>query len=159
MFTRLFLLFTIVPAVELYLLIRVGEYIGASRTVALIVLTGLVGATLAKREGLGILASLQRELEAGRAPTDTLVQGLLVLAGGLFLVTPGVLTDITGFLCILPPTRTLFAAGLRRAFAGKVQFHGVNLGPPESSAGVRPSQGAEERPSEPGPSTFEHPIR
>jgi len=108
-FGRLLLLFTVVPAVELYLLIRLGQWIGAAQTVAIIIITGSIGAFLAKREGLGVIKQLQQDTLHGIPPGDRIVEGLLVLVGGAFLITPGVLTDLTGFLLIMPLSRRFLA--------------------------------------------------
>ncbi|RMF81186.1 MAG: FxsA family protein [Nitrospirae bacterium] len=103
--SRLFLLFLTLPLVELYLLIRVGRVIGAGWTVALVVLTAVVGAALAKAEGLRTLAAIQSALVAGRMPTEELVEGAMILVAGVVLLTPGFLTDAAGLLILFPPTR------------------------------------------------------
>ncbi len=113
---RLILLFTLVPAVELVLLIEIGGRIGSVATVGLIVATGLVGAALARHQGLRVLAGLRTDLSAGRLPAGPLVDGVIVLVAGALLVTPGVLTDVVGFLCLVPGFRALIKAGLRRRF-------------------------------------------
>jgi UPF0716 protein FxsA len=102
---RLFLLFLIVPLVELYLLIRVGEAIGAMATIALVVVTAFVGASLARHEGLRTFVAIQRSVAEGRLPTDDLIEGVMILFAGLVLLTPGFLTDAIGLLVLLPPTR------------------------------------------------------
>ena len=90
---RLLLLFILVPAVELVLLIEIGSRIGTLATLALIVGTGALGAILARRQGLRTIRQIQRELEAGRLPTDSLMDGVLILVAAALLVTPGILTD------------------------------------------------------------------
>jgi UPF0716 protein FxsA len=107
---KLLLLFTVVPLVELYLLVWVAERVGFWSTVALVLLTGALGAAMARAEGLRVFTSWQRALAQGRLPADGVVSGLLVLVGGVLLVTPGVLTDAVGFCLLLPPTRRLVAA-------------------------------------------------
>lgn len=109
MLARLLLLFTVVPAVELYLLILIGQWLGAFETVMIILLTGGLGAFLAKREGLGVLRTLQQEALTGIPPGDRIVEGLMVLVGGVLLITPGVLTDLTGFVLIMPWSRRWLA--------------------------------------------------
>lgn len=108
-FIRLLLLFTIVPIVELALLIEIGGYIGILPTVFLVAITGIVGVTLARNQGLIVVTKIRNKLSRGEIPTSDLIEGLLILAGGVTLLTPGVLTDITGFLLIIPFTRPLFA--------------------------------------------------
>ena len=113
---RLILLFTLVPAVELGLLIEVGSRIGTAATLGLIVATGVLGAGLARQQGLRVLRRIQNEISAGRLPASSLVDGVIVLVAGALLVTPGILTDVLGFLCLLPGFRGLVKAGLRRRF-------------------------------------------
>ncbi|MBX2801621.1 MAG: FxsA family protein [Myxococcales bacterium] len=105
----LFLLFTVVPALELYLLLQLGAAMGALNTFLLVVFTGVVGAWLARREGTGVLLQMQQDLQSGTPPAARITEGVLVLVGGLLLVTPGLLTDLTGFALIVPVTRQLLA--------------------------------------------------
>jgi len=114
MFARLLLLFTVVPALELFLLIKLGQWIGALPTVGIILVTGGLGAWLAKREGLDVLRQLQQETQQGMPPAERLVEGLLVLVGGVLLITPGVVTDLTGFLLIMPWSRRWLAPRVGR---------------------------------------------
>ena len=93
MFSRLFLLFTVVPALEFYLLIQVGQVLGAGATVTLILLTGLLGAAMARSQGVAVLQRLQSEAAKGFPSGDRIVEALLILVGGVLLVTPGILTD------------------------------------------------------------------
>jgi UPF0716 protein FxsA len=138
MMIRLLLLFTIVPTVELFLLLQLGALIGPTATVLLILVTGFVGAWLAKREGLGLLRTLANELQQGMPPGARLMEGALVVAGGLLLVTPGVFTDLTGFLFILPWSRRRLAPWLLSVLARRFQLDGaVELGPGRPSAGPR----------------------
>ena len=116
MFGRLFLLFTVIPLVELYLLIKVGEVIGALNTILLIIATGLLGAFLAKLEGLRTLNQIQQNLNQGIMPAEELLDGVIILVAGLMLITPGIMTDICGFLLLVPQTRFAFKRWLRRRF-------------------------------------------
>lgn len=102
---RLLLLFVVLPAVELVLLIEVGSRIGTAATLGLIVLTGAVGAALARRQGLGVVRELQRETAAGGMPAGPLVDGALILVAAALLVTPGILTDAAGFALLVPAVR------------------------------------------------------
>jgi len=102
---RLALLFVLVPVLELLLLIRMGEWVGLWPTLGLVVLTGAAGAALARAEGLRVFFQFQRELASGRLPGQALLDGISVLVGGAFLLTPGILTDVAGFTLLLPPTR------------------------------------------------------
>ncbi|MFO7816040.1 MAG: FxsA family protein [Halanaerobiales bacterium] len=124
-FIRLLLLFTIVPIVELALLIEIGSYIGVLPTIFLVAITGIVGVTLARKQGLIVVTKIRRKLSRGEIPTSDLIEGLLILIGGVTLLTPGVLTDITGFLLILPFTRPLFAklaSSMFKKYVDKDQF-------------------------------------
>ena len=107
MFVRLLLLFTIVPLVELYLLIKLGSVVGVALTVALVVFTGALGAWLARVQGLSVLKRLSTDFGEGRLPTDAVIDGLLILVAGAVLLTPGLLTDALGFLLLVPRSRAV----------------------------------------------------
>jgi UPF0716 protein FxsA len=102
---RLFLLFVIVPLLELALLIQMGRIVGFWPTIALVVFTGVTGAWLARTEGLRTIWRLRDDLENGRIPGQAIMDGMAVLAGGAFLLTPGILTDAVGFGLLFPTTR------------------------------------------------------
>ncbi len=104
---RLLLLFIVLPAVELALLIEIGRRIGTLETLGLIVVTGAVGAVMARSQGLRVLSRVREEISAGAMPASTLLDGVLILVAAALLVTPGVLTDAFGFLCLVPGFRTL----------------------------------------------------
>ncbi len=116
MFARLLLLFTVVPLIELYLLIEVGTVIGAPSTILLVLGTGALGAILARLEGLRTLRQIQRNLAQGIVPAEEMLDGVIILAAGLLLITPGILTDAFGFLLLVPVTRNAFKRRLRRRF-------------------------------------------
>ena len=103
--TRLLFLFILVPAVELALLIEIGSRIGTLATLGLIAATGLLGASLARYQGLGVLKQIRAEAAAGRIPSGAMVDGVMILLAGAVLITPGILTDAFGFLCLVPATR------------------------------------------------------
>ena len=121
MFARLFLLFTVVPLLELWLLIELGSVIGAANTVAMVIITGFIGAALARSQGFGILNRIQTEMAQGQLPGNSLIDGLLVLAGGLLLLTPGLLTDVLGFSFLIPVSRTLLKRYIVRYLKTKVK--------------------------------------
>ncbi len=105
MLTKLLLLFILVPALELILLIQIGQLIGTLPTIGLIIFTGVLGAFLAQRQGVQVLTRMRAELRAGRLPADSIFDGVIVLIAGAFLMTPGILTDALGFLCLIPTAR------------------------------------------------------
>jgi UPF0716 protein FxsA len=119
-FVRLVLLLTVVPFVELMILLRLAEWLGWQGTIGLVVLTGVLGAWLARREGLKTLARIHADLEAGVPPTGAVVDGVLIFIAGVVLVTPGVLTDLCGFALLVPPLRAWARRRLSRAFKRRV---------------------------------------
>ena len=114
MFLKFFLLFTIGPVVELYLLIKVGGMIGALNTVILILLTGLIGAAMAQSQGLSVIAKIKEATEQGRIPAEELMDGIFILVGGFLLITPGFISDLIGFSCLIPWTRALYRMILKK---------------------------------------------
>ena len=116
MFVWLLLAFTVVPLVELSLLIRIGRAIGGWPTIGLVVLTGVLGAALAKHEGLRTWQGIQLELAQGRMPAHEMVNGIMILVAGLLLVTPGIITDAVGFALLVPPIRNLLRTRLTEHF-------------------------------------------
>lgn len=102
---RLLLLFILVPIGELALLIQLGRWVGLWPTLGLIVATGIVGATLASREGLRAWHAFQLDIQEGRIPGRPILDGLSVFAGGALLLTPGLVTDLFGFALLARPTR------------------------------------------------------
>jgi len=103
----LFVLFAVLPVVEIYLLIQVGYQLGALPTVALVLLISLLGALLVRHQGFEIVRRIQTELGQGRLPAAELLDGALVLVGGTLLLTPGFFTDLLGLFCLFPVSRTL----------------------------------------------------
>jgi len=113
MFIKLIIVFIGVPALEIYTLLEFGKIIGVGGTLALIIVTGMSGAYLARTQGLELLKTIQVEMAQGRVPADELLEGLLIFAGGLVLLTPGFWTDLAGFLLLIPATRNLLRPKLR----------------------------------------------
>lgn len=107
MFYSLILLFTIIPAIELALLIKVGSNIGVFNTIFIIIFTGVLGAYLARMQGFIVFQKIQDNLNKGIIPNQQLVDGLMILIGGLLLLTPGFITDALGFLLLIPATRNI----------------------------------------------------
>ena len=124
---RLFLVFTIVPLLELLLLLRIGDALGAWPTIGLVIATGIVGAALARREGLRVLRQWRLAVAEGRIPEQGVLSGVLVLIGGVLLVTPGVVTDALGLALLFPPTRKVFAEQVRRWTARQIRKGNIHL--------------------------------
>jgi len=122
----LVLLFLVVPIVELYVIIQVGQEIGALYTIALLLVISVVGAWLAKREGVGVWRRLNQQVAAGRVPGAELLDAFLILLAGALLLTPGFISDVLAIFLLIPPTRALVRRVLRRRFLGKVEvFRGA----------------------------------
>ena len=102
---HLFLLFAIIPMIELALLIKVGSYFGLFNTIAIVILTAVIGAYMVKMEGLGVMYRIQKSMQEGIFPEDELINGMMILVAGGLLLTPGFFTDVIGFLMVFPFTR------------------------------------------------------
>ena len=120
MMAILAVLFLVVPIAELAVIIAVGSEIGVFNTIGLLIVVSVVGAWLAKREGLGVLRRIQAQLDAGRMPGTELVDGFLVLFAGVLLLTPGFLSDCLAIALLLPPVRAVVRRTLRRYFAARI---------------------------------------
>ena len=124
--SKLIPLFIIVPLVELAILIQIGKWLGVWETIGLCIITGVLGAILVQIEGFKICAKLQAELVQLRMPTNQLIDGVLILIGGIMLLTPGILTDLIGLTLLLPFSRPLYRAWLKKKFEKKILFVGQN---------------------------------
>ncbi|TFG93022.1 MAG: membrane protein FxsA [Candidatus Atribacteria bacterium] len=120
-FTKLLMLFIIVPVTELYILIEAGKKIGSLTTISIIILTGIIGTYLVKDQGFMILKKIQNDLNEGIMPGDNLIQGAIILAGGVFLLTPGFVTDIVGFILLIPVSRNIVKKYLLKWLKGKIK--------------------------------------
>ncbi len=105
MILKLFLLFIIVPVIEVYIIIKVGSLIGAVPTVALLLFLSLAGAWLVRHQGFAVLRRIQSELALGHLPAAELLDGAMILVGGVLLLTPGFFTDFLGLFFLFPVTR------------------------------------------------------
>ncbi len=123
--SRLLLLFITVPLVEMMTLVYVSKFIGLGGTLLLIVFTGVIGASLARMQGLEVLREIQNNMAKGNPPALTLVEGLLVLIGGIVLLTPGILTDALGFSLMIPKFRKKTAQLLSAKFKSNIKS-GIN---------------------------------
>ena len=105
MFIKLFIMFITIPIIEVFVLLDAAEYLGLWPTVLLVIATGAAGAYLAKSQGLDLLSRIQVATNQGELPTEELIDGLFILAGGLVLLTPGFITDLLGFVFLVPWSR------------------------------------------------------
>ena len=121
MFGYLVLLFTILPALELALLIQIGSNIGVGNTLFIIIFTGVLGAYLARLEGFLILRKIQDDLNRGILPNDQLRDGLMILVGGILLLTPGFITDTLGFALLIPWTRALIKKWAQKKLTAMIE--------------------------------------
>ena len=132
MFLKLFILFTLVPIIELAILIEIGGKFGTLNTVMLILTTGVAGALLAQSQGLIVIRKIQEEISSGRPPATELLDGFFVLIGGTLLITPGLVTDIAGFILLFPVSRNLIKKWLlakikTRISRGETNFFNIHL--------------------------------
>lgn len=127
MLARLLLLFIIVPLVELALLLRIGAAIGLWPTIALVIVTGVAGAALARSQGMRVLLRIQSEMSAGRMPVGELLDGLLIFIAGALLLTPGLLTDVVGLGVLLPGPRAVVKRFIGRRLQGMVRAGNIHV--------------------------------
>ena len=127
MFLKLFLLFTIVPVVELYILFRLAGHIGFFPTLAIVIITGFAGAYLAKQQGLAVIQRMQQEMQEGHPPGNSIVDGVLVLVAGIVLLTPGILTDAFGILLLIPVTRMIIREYIKKILKKKIQAGQIHI--------------------------------
>src|SRR4051794_22472973 len=125
MFLPLILLFIIVPIVEIYVIIQVGQAIGPWWTIALLIADSILGAMLMRAQGRSAWRRFNEALAAGRIPAREVFDGVLVIFGGALLLTPGFTTDIVGLFFLLPPTRAVARAFLVRRFGGRLMATAV----------------------------------
>ena len=121
MLAALVLLFVVLPIVEITVAIQVAHHIGGLNTVALLLLFSVAGMWLARLEGFSVVRRIQEQLENRVVPTNELIEGALVFAGGLLLVVPGFVTDALGLLLLFPLSRHLARRGLKRRFGVRVR--------------------------------------
>lgn len=124
----LVILFIGLPLVDLWLLFRIGEWLTFGPTLACVILTGVVGAAIAKRQGVSTIARIQQELAEGRMPTTQLGEGILILLAAAVLITPGFITDAFGLLLLVPPIRRLFLKAVTAYFASRIQVTTMHPG-------------------------------
>lgn len=121
MFLKLFIVFSVIPVLELYFLIKIGGEIGALSTILIILATAMLGAYLTKSQGFKVFVNIRRAVNERRIPANELLQGLFVLAGGLTLLTPGFITDLLGITMLLPVTRALYIKYAIKIISNKIK--------------------------------------
>lgn len=132
----LFVLFFVVPIAELYVIIRIGSEIGFLNTLVVIVAVAIVGSWLVRREGMRTWSRFNESLAAGRIPTREIVDGVLILAAGALLLTPGFLSDVVGILLLFPPTRAVIRSVVTKRLRPGASF--VRFGVFPNSGSARP---------------------
>jgi UPF0716 protein FxsA len=151
MFLILFLIFIITPIIEIALFIQVGGVIGAWPTLAIVVLTALLGSVLLRAQGLSIVARTRRSLDAGELPVEPVIDAFALVIAGALLLTPGFLTDAVGFALFVPPLRRIVARWIfnRMVASGRLRVFGASQsarpGPGHDRGAPRPGAGAQKR--------------
>ena len=144
----LFLLFVLIPIIEIGLLIKVGGMIGLLPTLGIVILTAVIGTAMLRQQGLATLQAAQQRMQSGQMPAQQIGEGLLLVVGGALLLTPGFATDAFGFACLFPLSRRWMAAKIGAKTMGNVQIFtpGGQAGP---GAAHQPNQGQNSGSSKP----------
>jgi UPF0716 protein FxsA len=139
----LFVIFIVVPLLELFVIIQVGQEIGAWPTIAILVADSIIGSVLLRVQGRTAWRRFNAAVAEGRVPTNEVLDGVLVIFGGAFLLTPGFLTDIVGILFLLPPTRALVRRVMLRNVAARMAAGATSWTVGRASARRPPRQGSD----------------
>jgi UPF0716 protein FxsA len=123
----LLILIIVIPALEIGVLLLSGKTIGVIPTVLLIILTGVVGAWLAKKQGIETFKKAQQQMQYGQIPGEAIIDGLCILVGGLFLLSPGFVTDLTGILLLFPKSRNLIKPVLLRIIRKMIDRNQITI--------------------------------
>ena len=127
MFFKLFLLFTLIPVIELSLLIEIGSYIGIFNTIAVVILTAIIGAYMVRMEGMGVMYRIQKSMQEGMFPGEELISAAMILVAGALLLTPGFFTDIIGFLMVIPVTRKYISNLIRKYIEKNMSNNDIHI--------------------------------
>lgn len=127
MLFKLFIGFTLIPIIELYILIKTGQVIGGLNTILLVIFTGFAGAWLAKMEGISTFKRIQLNIEQGLMPAEELLDAAIIFVAGAVLLTPGILTDVFGLLLLWPVTRNKFKQMMRKKFDQMMMQGQINV--------------------------------
>ena len=125
--TSLLAAFILMPIIELAVLLKLHEVVGLVNTLAIVIVTGFVGAFLARAQGIMVLAQIRRDLAEGRMPAPRLMDGVMILIAGVLLITPGLITDTAGFLLLIPAVRAIIRARLRQKLEEKLRGGAANI--------------------------------
>ncbi len=154
MFPRFLILFVGIPLIELMLFLQIGSRIGLLATIATVVLTGIIGASLTKSQGLQVLSKYQKALAEGRMPHAEVIEGLMILVAGAMLLTPGFLTDAIGFALLIPSVRAAVRAIAVEKLKQKVEVRVANAGAVFRGAGGQSTDGRSAQSSQPRSTTL-----
>ncbi|HQG30333.1 MAG TPA: FxsA family protein [Deltaproteobacteria bacterium] len=127
MFYKLLLAFILVPIAEIYVLVKVGGYIGALNTVAIVVIVGIAGAYLARLQGMQALFRVRTSLQHGRMPSGEVVDAFLILLAGIMLLLPGFITDLAGLALLFSPTREMIKKQLMKRIDVWLRSHTIHI--------------------------------
>ena len=127
MFFKLFLIFAVIPLIELGILIKIGTHIGTLNTISLVILTAAIGAYMVRREGIGVLSRIQQNMQDGQFPAEELINGAMVLVAGALLLTPGVFTDLIGFLMVIPVSRNVIKKLIKQYIEKKISSGDIHI--------------------------------
>ncbi len=125
--TILLFAFIIMPFIELTLLLKIHEHIGTFYTLGIVISTGIIGAFLAKAQGIMIISKIQQEVAKGRMPAPYLIDGVMILIAGILLITPGLITDTIGFSLLIPPIRFSIRMYMRKIIEDKLRNGSMNI--------------------------------
>tara|TARA_B110000014_G_C19877789_1_gene454328 strand:- start:129 stop:632 length:504 start_codon:yes stop_codon:yes gene_type:complete len=126
MLLKLLVLFIVLPLLDLWLLFTLADgVLSFGATVGLVLATGIIGASLAKQQGLAAWKTFNAELGRGALPADTMLDGVLILLAGTVLITPGLITDAVGLALLVPPVRRLVRKFLVQRLTSRIKFHTV----------------------------------
>lgn len=125
--TWLITAFILMPILELAVLLKVHQAVGLANTLAIVIITGFVGAFLARAQGMAVLMQIRRDLVEGKMPAPRLMDGVMILVAGVLLITPGLITDTAGFLLLIPTVRSAIRAWLQRKLEEKFQDGTANI--------------------------------
>ena len=124
---RLIALFTIIPLVELVILLKFAQMTSVGMTLVVVIVTGVIGGVMAKSEGLAVWRRFLHNMQHGIMPADEMVEGILILLAGALLITPGLLTDITGFILLAPPARKVLREKIKDKIQKAIQRGAVHI--------------------------------